>query len=88
MDTRDLCEAATALEKWIDGSPTPTDLQPGDWARVRTIDIYRMPLPGFRAIEGNQYQVHLYADIPGRPRLVGVMMSKPTGKMDYFEVHR
>jgi len=87
VDESDLCKAVTALKKWIDSVPIEP-LQPGDWARVQSIDVWRMPLLGFRSIEGNQYQLDLYADIPERPRLVGVTMSKPTGEMKFFEVHR
>ena len=88
VNEADLCKAVTALKKLIDGPPIPTYLQPGDWARVRSINVGRTPMPGHLSIEGDQYQLHLAADIPGRPWLVGVMMSKPTAAMQFFTANR
>jgi hypothetical protein len=85
----DLCRAVTALKDWIDSTPLPPPaLEPGDWARVRSIDIAQVPSPGPLRVEGTNYELHLYADIPERPRLVGLTMSKATGEMQFFVVHR
>ena len=82
VKVEDLCKAVTALKNWIDNNPAEKDLQPGDWARIRSVEIYHMPHPD------NQTKLHLDADIPRRPRLVGVMMSEMTGAIDFYEVHR
>ena len=87
----ELCTAVTALKAWIDSTPVPPPhLEPGDWARVRSIDIWPMPprdLPRM-SNQGDNYDLHVYADIPERPRLAGVSLSARTGEMYFFLVHR
>jgi hypothetical protein len=78
----------TALKAWIDSTPVPPPyLEPGDWARVRSIDIFRMPsrVPW---TPGDDYDLHVYADIPARPRMPGVSLSVQTGQTKFFLMHR
>ena len=79
---------ATALKQWMDSAPLPpSDLEPGDWARAKWVEIYRAPEAG-AGPNGTRYEFQLYADVPGRPRLFGVKMSQTSGAMEFFVAGR
>lgn len=64
-----VCAAVLALKNWMDKSPiAPPDMQPGDWSRVRALEVCDMPIPG-REGEPPKAQLVIYADVPERPRL-------------------
>lgn len=75
LDADKLCAAVTALKRWIEsGAIPPPDLQPDDWKRVKSIAVSRTGFAGSDSGGVISYRLSLEADIPNRPRLVGVAL--------------
>jgi len=82
----ELCLLASSLKRWMESAPVPPPrIQPGDWARIRSFDVYRIGLPSAPG-EPAKSELHLYADIPGR-KLIGVSKSAD-GRLHFFLTHR
>ena len=89
VSDEELCHLASGLKRWMDSVPVPPpDMAPGDWARIRSLDVYRMERAPSSAGQRREIELHLYADVPERPRLIGVSMSKTTQELRFFVVHR
>lgn len=83
----ELCFLASSLKHWMESLPVPPPkMQPGDWARIRSFDVYRIGLPLAPGQQQPESELHLYADIPGRPQLIGV--SKSGRNLHFFLTHR
>jgi hypothetical protein len=88
VQTNDLCDAVTALKEWIESTPVPPPaLEPGAWQRVESIEVFRTDVTGSTP-NGASYRLDVSADIPERPRLIGVALSKPGGQLRFYIVHR
>jgi hypothetical protein len=88
----DVCQLAEGLKRWMNDSPPDLAmLEPGDWQRIRSLEVCRRSVQVYdgEGIPSTISELWIYADVPHALYLISARLDERTpADVHYGLVHR